>query len=282
MNPETFQESLAEMIHLHHLPRIQVLDIVEKTMSEVLSSRYRGENVRVHIDEDSLLLDIQAYSSIDGGMFRDISSKTLSGVKNLNRHIETALLRASVLQQVRAVRKHVTEIRPGVITQITSDGTLFVELQAVPNEELIIAECALENQPVSERGHYKCGDERYFHLRNCTPVVVGTTPRCKLVIDRLSKRLTTDLLRMFLRSTGEEYRVTCAARRPGSYSEVWSTKKIPLEIIREVQAELAEQILVFVGKDSKEICRNRNKRQRRKLRLRKQKESDDHYFTQRA
>lgn len=274
MRLEAFQESLSEMIRAHNLPHIEVLDTIEQTMSDVLTSRYPGEKVWVRINEDTLDIDIQAFSMLGGGEWRDIPLNAMTGVKNLHRHIENALSRANVLNQVRRIRKHLQEIRQGVITHIQPDGTLYVEVEILNDGSLLTGVCPPDCQPVSERGRYRSGEQKYFHLRNCRPMMIASTPRCKVTLDRTSRNLPLVLLQQYLALNNLNTPIHCPSRRPGECTEIWAQDRLPREIIIKVQKELGEKIFVLVGRDRQEICKRKSRRYRRNERRTKQKERE--------
>ncbi|WP_305045010.1 hypothetical protein [Geoalkalibacter sp.] len=264
MHLDHFKTSLAEMAALYRLPPVTVLDTIERTMSEVLSSRYRGEDIQVRIDERTLEIRILAFSMLNGGTWRDIPEANLSGIKNLHRHIQGALQRASVVREVKKIRKHCNKVSQGVVTRIDRDGSLYVEFDLGPQQGLVTGHCPSQNLPRNERGRYLPGEERYFHLASCTPVMVGQVPRIRLTLDRTSKRLPEQLLAQWFENAPQDLRITCRMRQPGERSEIWTTHKIPKQTLTAVSKELGEHVFILIGKNGVEIRKARRSLFRRR------------------
>lgn len=266
MGLQEFKTSLAEMICMYQLPRATILDTIEKTMSEVLASRYRSEEIQVRIDDVNQQVSILAFSMLNGGTWREIPESRLSGIKNLHRHIQSALEKACVVREVKKIRPYCNQIHQGTVTQITRDGSLYVEIELLPGQPAVTGFCPTHNLAASERGRFFCGDKRYFYLSSCAPVMVGRVARTRLILDRRTKKLPQMLLTQWFENPPQGLRITCRARRPGLRSEIWTTHKIPRNTLEAVRAELSEQLFVLIGKNGVEIRDVRKKlfRRRRK------------------
>ena len=73
-------------------------------------------------------------------------------------------------------------------------------------------------------------------------------PRTKVVLDRVSKTLTENLLRHYLGLAAGQYQFRCLKRYVGHKSLVLSTKRLPREAIKAVDRELQERIEVRIVK----------------------------------
>lgn len=257
MNLKEFRNNLVLLVRDHKLPRITILDIIEQTLGEVLSTRYPDEKITVRLDEDSMEFRIIASSMREGGVWREIPIERLSGIKNLHKHIRNALQRAQVIQRVRQVRQHLNEIVQGKVICIKETGDLIVEIRL--EGDMVIATCPKGMLPKDERGIGFGEREIWFHLRNCQPIMLGEIPRVEITLDRTSKNLPQKLLRHLLPATQKDGRITCRVRKPGFYSEIWVDQFIPKTVVNELKKELKEKVFIVIGKNGSEIRKNRRK-----------------------
>ena len=97
-------------------------------------------------------------------------------------------------------------------------------------------------------GRFRPGQRRAFHLRRAEPVLVKGTPRAKVVLDRVSKTLTENLLRHHLGDAAQRFHFRCLTRYVGHKSIVLTTRRLPREVIVAVDRELQERIEVRIVK----------------------------------
>lgn len=76
--------------------------------------------------------------------------------------------------------------------------------------------------------------------------MAGGTPRTEVVLDRVSKTLTENLLRHYLGSPASRYQLRCLKRYVGHKSIVLSTRRLPREAIKAVDRELQERVEVRI------------------------------------
>ena len=77
---------------------------------------------------------------------------------------------------------------------------------------------------------------------------VNGTPRTKVILDRVSKTLTENLLRHHLGDSVELFQLRCLKRYVGHKSIVLTTRRLPKEVIIAVDRELRERIEVKIVK----------------------------------
>lgn len=255
MSHSTIPEYLTGLENRYRLSRFCILDTVERVMAEVLETRYRGESIRVSIDPRSLDVAITGYSQTQGGHQRDLRLSRLTGMKNLLRHVETALEQlqtVTMAKTIEATGKH--RVQEGLVRRVTANGSLWVEVNTLEAGISVTGWCPVGNLIPREIGMVRPGQVLMFSLKKVNTVPIDGLLRLHLVFDRTSKGLLEELIRTRLKSSLPQLKVTCRKRVPGEQSEVWSNTFIPKSVLAAISRELGgEKILIFVGRNREEI-----------------------------
>ena len=254
MDQAAFQRYLAELATRYGMSGFHVLDTIEKVMGEVLETRYRQETIHVSIDAQTLEVEITAYSRTQGGHQRVIDLKRLSGIRNLQKHIETELEQqhtVALAKRIEATCKH--RVFEGLVRKVTASGSLWVEI-GISENVTVTGWCPANHLIPSEVGMVRPGQRMKLYLKRVNTVPIDGMLRLHLVFDRTSKSFLEEQFAACLRPSMPHVRVTCRKRQPGLLSEVWSNEFIPKNIRDAISRELGgEKILIFVGKNREEI-----------------------------
>jgi hypothetical protein len=135
----------------------------------------------------------------------------------------------------------------GEIFRSTPDGSFIIEAELRPDEP-IIAVCPLNHVGLHERqsSHLKKGQRRAFHPHRVEPVRLNGLPRIKMVVDRVSKTLTENLLLFHLGDQTDQLKIRCVKRFVGHKSVVLANKRLPKKVIVAVDKELRERVEVHI------------------------------------
>jgi hypothetical protein len=231
------------------LTRNEVMAEIENVFSSVLSRWYRLE-VMVFFRND-LQLEAVAYNKIDGvTMQRLIDITEIRGPNTLRKHLEKSVTKAAVLKQTRYYKSYEKELCWGDVISHDSEQNIYIETEIIPGQ-IVTAVCPLNRIGLHERnsGSFSIGMRRAFHVRRIDPVVLGDTPRLKIVVDRVSKTLVETLLKNNLGPEAERISLRCVKRYVGHKSFVLTNTRLPKSAIKAVSQELKERVQVnFVKK----------------------------------
>jgi hypothetical protein len=199
---------------------------------------------------EGMQLEIVAYSNKNGLPVQNILD--LPAVLSRRRFmafLEDHLATAGVIKLVRLLKGFERRLLWGEVVRNRAGDHLLVETEII-SDEPIIAICPLNRIGLHERntGRFQPGQRRAFHLRRIEPVLVNGTPRAKVVLDRVSKTLTENLLRHHLGDTTYRFQFRCLKRYVGHKSIVLTTRRLPREVIIAVDRELQERIEVRIVK----------------------------------
>ncbi len=243
------QKTISLFTQKYGLTRSDVIVEIEKVFSEILSRRYGCEVMAVF--QQNLLLEVVAYNEAGGIVKQQIVElKNIRGWNTIRRHLEKALLKASVLKQTRQYKYYERELRWGEVTAVDAEKNYHVELEIIPGKALT-AVCPLNRVGLHERssGDFAIGERRAFHVRRVDPIFLNGTPRLKVVVDRVSKTLVEGLLKEQLGYSGEKMTIRCIRRYVGQKSFVVTSRRIPKPAIIAVTRELNEHMQVRVDKN---------------------------------
>ncbi len=230
------------------LSKAEVIQEIESVFALQLSQFYRRE-VMVFLRE-GMQLEVVAYSNKNGIPVQRILD--LPAVLSRNQFttiLENHLATAAVIKQVRRLKGFERRLLWGEVIRNRTGDHLLVETEIIPDEP-IIATCPLNRIGLHERssGQLQPGRRRAFHLRRIEPVLVNGTPRTKVILDRVSKTLTENLLRHHLGDAAHRFHFRCLKRYVGHKSIVLTLQKMPREVIVAVDRELQERIEVRIVK----------------------------------
>jgi len=242
------QSTILSLARRHALSKTEVIQEIESAFALLLSQWYRQE-VMVFLREE-MRLEVVAYGKRDGAPVQKILD--LPAVLSRSRFdafLEDHLATAAVIKQVRLFKSFERKLLWGEVVRNKIGDNLLVETEIVPDEP-IIAVCPLNRIGVHERfaGRFQIGQRRAFHLRQVEPVAINGTPRTKVVLDRVSKTLTENLLRYHLGDATGRFQFRCLKRYVGHKSVVLATRKLPREVIIAVDRELKERVEVQIVK----------------------------------
>ena len=226
----------------------EIIQEVEAAFTQLLCQWYR-QDVMVFLRED-LHLEVVAYNKRDGLPVQHLLD--LPAVLSRNHFkaiLENHLATAAVIKQVRRLKGLERRLLWGEVIRNRACDHLLVETEIIPDEP-IVAICPVNRIGLHERhtGRFQPGQRRAFHLRRIEPVLVNGTPRTKVILDRVSKTLTENLLRYHLGDAAHRFQFRCLTRYVGHKSIVLTTRRLPREVIIAVDRELQERIEVRIVK----------------------------------
>ena len=230
------------------LSRAEVIHEVESAFS-LLLSRWHGREVLAFLQEETRL-EVVAYDTRNGVPVQQILDLPAAlSLRRCSAFVEERLALAAVVRQTRLYKSSTRSLLWGEVIRNHPGSDLLVETEIHAGEP-VIALCPLNRVGIHEREscRLQCGQRRAFHLRLVDAVLVNGMPRTKVVLDRVSKTLTENLLRHFLGSGADQYQFRCLKRYVGHKSLVLSTKRLPRDAIKAADHELQERIEVRIVK----------------------------------
>ena len=242
------QSIILSLANRYALSTAEVIQEVESVFARQLSQWYRQE-VMVFLRE-GIQLEVMAYGKRNGlPVQRNLDLPAVLSRNQFNTILENHLAMAAVIKQVRLLKGFERRLLWGEIVRNRIGDHLLIETEIIPDEP-IIAICPLNRIGLHERhaGRFQPGQRRAFHLRRVEPVLVNGTPRTKVVLDRVSKTLTENLLRHHLGDRVDRFHFRCLKRYVGHKSIVLTTRRLPREVIIIVDRELQERIEVRIVK----------------------------------
>ena len=242
------QSIILSLASRYALSTAEIIQEIESAFARNLSQWYRQE-VMVFLRE-GMRLEVVAYSKKNGLPVQQILD--LPAVLSRNQFktiLESHLAMAAVVKQVRLLKSFERRLLWGEVVRNRNSDHLLVETEIILDEP-IIAICPLNRIGLHERhaGRFQRGQRRAFHLRRIEPILVNGTPRTKVVLDRVSKTLTENLLRHHLGDAAHRFHFRCLKRYVGHKSIVLTLQKLPREVIVAVDRELQERIEVRIVK----------------------------------
>ena len=242
------QSIVLSLASRYALSTTEVIREIESAFARNLSQWYRQE-VMVFLRE-GMRLEVVAYSKKNGLPVQQILD--LPAVLSRNQFktiLESHLAMAAVVKQVRLLKSFERRLLWGEVVRNRNSDHLLVETEIILDEP-IIAICPLNRIGLHERhaGRLQRGQRRAFHLRRIEPILVNGTPRTKVVLDRVSKTLTENLLRHHLGDAAHRFHFRCLKRYVGHKSIVLTLQKLPREVIVAVDRELQERVEVRIVK----------------------------------
>ncbi|ADW19262.1 hypothetical protein Despr_3130 [Desulfobulbus propionicus DSM 2032] len=242
------QSIILSLASRYALSTAEVIQEIESAFARQLSQWYRQE-VMVFLRE-GMQLEVVTYGPRNGLPVQHILD--LPAVLSRNQFttiLENHLAMAAVIKQVRLLKGFERRLLWGEVVRNRAGDHLLVETEIIPDEP-IIAICPVNRIGLHERhtGRFQPGQRRAFHLRRIEPVLVNGTPRTKVILDRVSKTLTENLLRYYLGDAAHRFHFRCLTRYVGHKSVVLTTRRLPHQVIIAVDRELQERIEVRIVK----------------------------------
>ncbi|WP_310601172.1 hypothetical protein [Desulfobulbus sp.] len=242
------QSIILSLASRYALSTTEVIQEIESAFARQLSQWYRQE-VMVFLRK-GMRLEVVAYGKRNGLPVQHILDLPAVFSRNQFKTIlENHLATAAVIKQVRLLKGFERRLLWGEVVRNSAGDDILVEIESIPDEP-IIAVCPFNRIGLHERhaGRLQPGQLRAFHLRRVDPVLVNGTPRTKVVLDRVSKTLTENLLRHHLGDAAHRFHFRCLTRYVGHKSIVLTTRRLPREVIVAVDRELQERIEVRIVK----------------------------------
>ncbi|MDR2548982.1 MAG: hypothetical protein LBD10_02065 [Desulfobulbus sp.] len=242
------QSIILSLASRYALSTAEIIQEIESAFARQLSQWYRQE-VMVFLRE-GMRLEVVAYGKRNGLPVQHILD--LPAVLSRNQFktiLESHLGTAAVIKQVRLLKGFERRLIWGEVVRNRAGDYLLVETEIIPDEP-IIATCPVNRVGLHERhaGRFQPGQRRAFHLRRIEPVLMNGTPRTKVILDRVSKTLTENLLCHHLGDAAHRFQFRCLKRYVGHKSIVLTTRRLPREVIVAVDRELQERIEVRIVK----------------------------------
>ena len=229
----------ADLQHDYDLPENDMLEVVEVTMTRVLTKALQM-NVNVVMGSEPR---ITAYPV--GGEPIAIPAEAIE--RKLRRHLRHEVelelqSRRTLLESQRLMSLRGT-VACGEISRIAKDGALLVSLEIADCHRRLIltGECPVRYQAPHERGRYSRGEVRQFYITSVLPVLInGRSSKVRILLSRTSMALPPLLLQEQSRIAG----IHCRRRIPGGFSDIVTPCRIPKEMINNVGKELGEHLHV--------------------------------------
>jgi hypothetical protein len=242
------QSIILSLASRYTLSTAEVIQEIESAFARQFSQWYRQE-VMVFLRE-GMCLEVVAYGKKNGLPVQNFLD--LPAVLSRNQFksiLENHLATAAVIKLVRQLKSFERRLLWGEVIRNRTGDDLLVETEIIPDEP-IIAVCPLNRIGLHERfaGRFQPGHRRAFHLRRIDPVLVKGTPRTKVILDRVSKTLTENLLRHHLGNAAHRFQFHCLTRYVGHKSIILTLQKLPREVIIAVDRELQERVEVRIVK----------------------------------
>ncbi|MDD2466607.1 MAG: hypothetical protein PHI97_21630 [Desulfobulbus sp.] len=242
------QSIILSLASRHALSTAEIIQEIESAFTLFFSQLYRQE-IMVFLRE-GIQLEVVTYSKLNGLPVQQLFDlPALLSRSQFKTILENHLAMAAVVKQVRLLKSFERRLLWGEVIRNRTGDHLLVETEIIADEP-IIAICPVNRIGLHERhtGRFQPGQRRAFHLRRIEPVLLNGTPRTKVILDRVSKTLTENLLRHHLGDATHRFHFRCLKRYVGHKSIVLTTRRLPREVIIAVDRELQERIEVRIVK----------------------------------
>ncbi|WP_448873192.1 hypothetical protein [Desulfobulbus propionicus] len=242
------QSIISSLANRYALSTVEVIQEIESAFARQLS-RWCRQEVMVFLRE-GMQLEVVAYGKRNGLPVQQLFDlPAVLSSHQFKTILENHLATAAVIKQVRQLKGFERQQLWGEVIRNRACDHLLIETEIIPDEP-IIAICPVNRIGLHERhtGRFQPGQRRAFHLRRIEPVLVNGTPRTKVILDRVSKTLTENLLRYHLGDAAHRFQFRCLTRYVGHKSIVLTTRRLPREVIIAVDRELQERIEVRIVK----------------------------------
>jgi len=222
---------------------VEARPFLERTLSASLSESL-GKRAVVLISGN----DITVYREKGGDDSPVLEQVPLSGLnrKLLRRcryRIDTELRKRMSQVEYDYLKPLQGTVIRGIIDGIREDFSLVIlfSVDELFKRREIIGICPLSLQPPRERGKYRRGEACYFIVAKIRLIRLAEWLfRVDVRLSRTSRLLPELLLKM----KSEYAEIRCVRRIAGRISFVVSKERLPLEVIRDVSAELGERVKV--------------------------------------
>ncbi len=222
----------------YNLPVSVVEEEIEALLSCMLTE-HCGFEVEAVISPEGLKI----YGYVERGGELKVKSLDLKqySLRRFPESLSVALAQRSVLSRYEALKYVSQSVLEGQVVQEQENGDLVVEIQ----DPGLFGLCARRQQPPSERGHYRRGEQKAFFVLAMLPVLADDVPRLEIRLSRTTKKLVEGLFRRQLGQSHSKAEIKCTRRIAGAFSEVQTTEKLPRALIQSVSKEVKERIRVF-------------------------------------
>jgi hypothetical protein len=232
----------ADLLQKYGLPEDQVLDAVELAVTRTLSAAL-DTTVSVRAENG---LEIVAYPRIGRPVEVPLHAITRKLRRHVLHNVELELQRRQALREAEILQELRGQVIYGTVGRIEAGGTLRVvlEIDEIFRRLILSGECPLLYQPGHERGLYRVGDSRAFHVTRVHAVQAGRhSARVRIQLSRTSPQLPELLLKKVTGVDG----IVCQRRVAGGFSRLATPVRLPKSAINTVGKELGEHLYVFVA-----------------------------------
>lgn len=243
------QATILALADRHSLSPQEIIEEFELTFTKFFARRHRREVMCFPLG--GIKIETVTFSNRNGvPVQRILQLPAMFSRSDFRAYLEEHLATTSVIKQVRLFKTFEKRLLWGeTIRNRSGNGDLHIETEIISGEP-IIAVCPLKRIGVHERqaNHFGLGQRRAFHLRRVDPVSINGLPRTKVLLDRVSKTLTENLLLHHLGDAASRYRFCCLKRYVGHKSIILATRKIPRNAVIAVDRELKERMEIRIVK----------------------------------
>lgn len=242
-----------ELQEKYGLPEDVVEDSVSMAITRALTLAMRATIFVTPGDDGLEIHALRRNSSADPYRVRPSSIKP-KVLRAIQYEIEKELYARKVATELDRYHFLQSQVLQGRVVKVHNDGRLDIEIEQTNlfNQEILLAVCEKEGQPIHERGKFKVDSFHPFYVHTLKPENVRGMFRLKIVLSRNSPRLTEGLIRKEIQSralglSSEANQFKCIKRICGSFSQIVAEKRIEKDIIKSVTKELQENVYVKYG-----------------------------------
>jgi hypothetical protein len=217
----------------------EIVYIIEKVFSEILSTRFKTK-VLVFVTNDNQIIADKIINKNGISEQVSIDIDILKGIKGINKQILFAIQKAEVLNKINSFKKYIGQLKRGTIKQI-KDGNIYVDLDLGDINQIAICPNGLYGKHES----FKNGQTKAFNIKNIMMSIENNIPVFQILLDRITRKLPENLINEQLSKVEKERaKIRCTKRITGGKSIIYSNKRIKKEIIKAVDRELKERVII--------------------------------------
>jgi len=227
----------------YRLPAGETKAFLERTLSSALSESFGKQTVVLFTGNSLSIYRERGKNDVSELEQLPISRLSRKLIRRCRHQAETELQKRKALAEYDYLKPLQGTVIRGIIDGIREDFSLVIlfSVDELFKRREIIGICPLSLQPPRERGKYRRGEACYFIVARIRPIRLAEWLfRVDVRLSRTSRLLPELLLKM----KSECADIRCIRRIASRISFVVSKERLPLEVIRDVSAELGERVKV--------------------------------------